>query len=439
MDYTPINFGISTANPIEGYLQGLKDRASLNLANAQTNQANAQTGAYTQKSIADNLKAEAEAQRQALMQRVLSPNASIDDLKAFALSNGDNTNALKMYEQKTAEQKTAIIAPANQASSAFYHGNIDLGKEILQEQSDALKNTGDDYNAGLFSAYINYIDKLGASIPKEQLGHIMSNLIDSQIVQVPNGDKIVEARRGKVQADIDHTKTQANQAKALTDKAKEEFKAKRAENLYYPQKTGLDLEKIKADIENTRSQIEQKKYEQENPKLSTQAETLINDNVQKINANNQTINTISSVKNAINQMGGIWTKGSDFVSRFFGAEGEGQLIKSQLAQINFDKIKQNKLAGSVSDSDLRFLQTTVLSPDADSNVIKKYLDITEKVIQTDNKIKQNEVDWVSANGGLGNAKRDLEINGVYIPAGTRFSDFIKTPITQRRYMQYGKQ
>lgn len=447
MEYTPINLGINTANPLDGYYQGLQDRAKLDLAKAQTNQANAQTDAYTQKTIADNLKAQQEVQQQAnnqaLLQKIVSPNATLDDYKQYALINPSNPNAQKLWESKDKDQKLAILQPASQIGVALKAGNTQLALDTVNNSIDAFNNSGDTQNAGVLGVLKKTIEEH----PELALAGVLNSLM-----QIDGGDKIVGQILGKPQADIAQTEAQTNQANATTAKTKADTVGQNINNLYAPQKTALDLQntqstiaKNQAELQNIGSQINERQTKLINPELSGDAQKRIYEAQDSIRTNDSAISSIDNILGQFNvikkQSGGVLSRNDERFNKLVGDSGIINNVRTQINALNAKLILANKPPGSFSDADLKFAQSTIIDATSDPAVIERYLNVTREILETDKNIRQTEVDWVSANGGLGTARKNIEVNGVLVPRGTKFSDFSKAPNpkappTGQTYLKY---
>jgi len=429
MEYTPINLGINTANPIDGYLQGIQDRAKLDLSKAQTNQANAQTEAYQQKSIADNLKAQAEAQQQAqnqaLIQKLVSPTATLDDYKQFALINPSNPNAQKIWETKDKDQKLAIVQPASQIGVALKAGNTQLALDTVNNSIEAFTNSGDTQNAGVLGVLKKTIEEH----PDLALAGVLNSLM-----QIDGGDKIVGQILGKPQTDIAQTEAQINQANATTAKTKADTVGQNISNLYAPQKTALDLQntqstinKNTADIANTESEI-QKRANEINSPFANNPTTMkaVNSYVENGQQAQTTISKVDNILAGIPQLrqGGLWTKGVSAIKSGLGLGGEIEDIKRQIASFKNDYLIATKLDSTSTNQDVARQLKGSIDENSSPEQIEKYFIAARKGLELKAELEQQKADWTSQVGSLGTANRPVEINGVVIPKGTTFKQYI---------------
>lgn len=429
MEYTPINLGINTTNPLDGYYQGLQDRAKLDLAKAQTNQANAQTDAFQQKTIADNLKAQAEAQQQAnnlaMLQKITSPQATLDDYKAYALANPTSPNALKVWEQKDKDQKLAILQPASQIANALKAGNNQLALDTVNNSIEAFTNSGDTQNVGL----LGVLKKTIQDHPDLALAGVLNS-----IMQVEGGDKIVGNILGKTQADIAQTEAQTNQVNATTAKTKADTVGQNISNSYAPQKTELDLQntqstinKNQADIANTESEI-QKRANEINSPFANNPTTMkaVNSYVESGQQAQTTISKVDNILAGIPQLrqGGLWTKGVSTLKNSLGLGGEIEDIKRQISAFKNDYLIATKLDSTSTNEDTARQLKGTIDENSSPEQIEKYFIAAKKGLELKAELEQQKADWTSQVGSLGTANRPVEINGIIIPKGTNFKQYI---------------
>ncbi len=444
MALNPVNYNIDVASPIDQYFTGLKDRTAIDNTNAQTALTNAQVGQFEQKTIADNLKAQAMQQQQQQANdaflKLKNPNATADDYRnaSLFLPKDQSEASLKIWESKDKEEQKNLLTNASQVFGALNSNNQQLAQDLATKAQTAYKNSGDDRNAKALSTWLETI-KTSPELAKAMIGATIGGL--------PEGGKILEFLLGKPQAEVKKTEADTQNAIATTAKTKADTTGQNISNLYAPQKTALELQntqstiaKNQAEIQNIGSQIDERQTKLANPELASDAQKRIYEAQDTIRNNDSAISSIDNILGQFDtirkQSGGILSKNDDRFNKLIGDSGIINNVRTQINALNAKIILANKPPGSFSDADLKFAQSTIIDATSNPDVIERYLNVSRKILDTDKNIRQNEVSWVSQNGGLGNARKDLEINGVLIPRGTKFSEFNKAPATSKSYLKY---
>ena len=261
----PINYSIDVQGPFEAALGGFKLGAAG--AEVQAKQAEAQAKETARKNAMD-----AQAKVQALL---ADKNATASDLTqaSFLLPKDQADNVLKIAGEMTTVQNQNTLSQAGQVYSALKAGQPEIAKQLLQDQIDAHRNSGNEPKAKATETYLkligvnptgaqNTIGIMMAMMPggKEILENVDKTLSTGRLeAQAPEAQRkavadadaaIADAKTKQATADNAAEKAKADAALATANAAKEAVVARFAERSAQAEldKSAAVIRKTDADI-----------------------------------------------------------------------------------------------------------------------------------------------------------------------------------------------
>lgn len=213
---------------------------------------------------------------------------------------------------------------------------------------------------------------------------------------------------------------QLEQRKQMTAEQKMAFDQKLDLRKLALQERGVQVDEQKLMIDLQKAQ---------NPELSAGLQKLVDDSVTNSVASSGLSASMRNLANQAEQLGwsgGVLTKGSEAWKQFWGSEDNQSSTIKQIDQVFTSDAFKYLPTGSISEKEFTSAKATVLSPTANSSQVAAAL---RKIARTNDQIaaiQQAKADYISENGGLGKAKRDIVLSdGLTIPAGTSYSDVLK--------------
>ena len=107
----------------------------------------------------------------------------------------------------------------------------------------------------------------------------------------------------------------------------------------------------------------------------------------------------------------------------FGNQDAVSALRGQYEQLKISQALKNLPPGAASDKDIALAMKGFPPATADKNYLVSWLRGMAKMQNIAAAADQRRADWISANGNIGTAKRDMNVGGVQVPAGTTFSEF----------------
>jgi hypothetical protein len=203
----PINYSVDVQSPFEVALGGIKLGASV---------ADIQTAQKKRELEAEALQKAKTAQTE-LQTLFQNPNAtSADYARVTAFLPKDQAESVrKSFEMMNNEQQQARLSQSGQIFTALKSGQVDIAKNLLQNQADAFRNSGRKEEASAAETYLQLIDlnPIGA---QTTIGLMMAQLPGGK-EYLENVDKTLATMRAETLAPEVLREQKAKSDKAVQD------------------------------------------------------------------------------------------------------------------------------------------------------------------------------------------------------------------------------
>ena len=172
----PIQYQMAVGNPVANYLEGIKfneDLQTTRLAR-ETNQFNLDSARAQQEAEAEAARQAAQAEQagQTALQGLLdNPNPTTKDyLQAWVSNPTMREEITSLRDMQTTEQNNALITKNTNLYAAAKSGNVDVVRRLLDQETEAAKNSGDDQTVAINEAGIELLER----DPQKALATIVS-------------------------------------------------------------------------------------------------------------------------------------------------------------------------------------------------------------------------------------------------------------------------
>ena len=221
----------------------------------------------------------------------------------------------------------------------------------------------------------------------------------------------------KAAADIGLTKAQTN---------KEIILAKKAE---------AEIAKTNAEAGKIAMEAAQKSMEMRNQspvKLSTAAEKILNDAVvgatNSMNLARQYDNTAKEFRE-IDATSGLEAKGKEAVKTLFGNQDKITMLRNDYKRLKNSAVINMLPPGPATDKDIEIIASGFPDENASPKHIADFMETMARVQRYEAGMNDVKAEWVQNFGNLGNANRSVQVGGMEVQPGTRFSDFVKENVS----------
>lgn len=177
-------------------------------------------------------------------------------------------------------------------------------------------------------------------------------------------------------------------------------------------------------------QLAQSLMKAQNPELSAGLQTLVDksvtDSVAAAGTASQMRNLAQQAKQA-DWIGGTRTEWNEKRKEILGGEDAQTRLITQIQGVLSKEVLSNLPPGPATDKDVALAQKAVMKATADPQELAQALEAAARLQDKAAAVQQAKADFISENGGLGRAKRDIVLSdGLTIPAGTAYSDVLKS-------------
>lgn len=437
----PLNYSIDVKSPFEQAIGGLQVGVALSDLNTKGQQ--------------DQLKLqEAERQRQLQIQMqtdlaalAANPNPTARDYAQVMTRYPSISEHLKKgFDILQPEQQQARLNSATQAYAAVSAGKPEIAIELLNTEAAALRNSGKEKEAKAAEDWAKVI-QLNPAAARTSMGLMLSGVAGAERFAA-----MFPALGGEARADekavrdrqLFPSQLQESQGKGREAVANATIKELEAGNT--PQAISLrntntqaGIAKIYAEIQNfadrlsfdkdvLRSNVELKLHELDlnGNKVPDGARDGINKAVIAGQASKQHAAQVLNLATRFEQMNpddGMFAKADEALNQFLGNQTAVTNLRKEYERIKTIDVLKLLPPGPASDRDIQLAQKGF--PDATYNAkqMASFLRGMAKISQFDSVLNSAQAEWLTANHHLGNARRDITIDGVRVPTGTTFADF----------------
>jgi hypothetical protein len=273
---------------------------------------------------------------------------------------------------------------------------------------------------------------LSATMGPEKFSSTFSDLEKSR-----RDDAAMPLEREKHEADVGLTRAQAN--KAAVEAAQS------------PQRLALDtlmgkatMAKMDADITNAARRLS---LDEDTLRMETQAKLF--DQQQKISGldegakklvNEATVTSVSAqqsaeqtldLANRLEAEGGGYgaaARASEWLARQTGRQDQISALRQEYTRLRNSAVAKMLPPGSASDTDIAMALKGFPEESAGAGHLAQFLRGMAKLNQYEAALENSKAEWVGSVGHLGRAKRDVNIAGTLVPAGSTFVDFTRAAL-----------
>lgn len=332
-------------------------------------------------------------------------------------------------------------------SSAVYGfaraGNVEGARKILNNHIVADKAAGHDT-----AIYENLLSMLDEPDGAKKVAFVTGTLLSAAVPdKFADTFKAIgsEARADELQPGIvDKTRAEADKAATEAAMAPEiiqgnlaaqqaEIARKAAQTAIEEAQLALGWERLGLDKDAlmTTTQLKLRELQQSGTAVtgaSLDEMTKAVGSSQQSQALAERANDLASQIETSGARGGFGSGWAEWLKTQTGNQDAVSALRTQYSRLTNSIAVKNLPPGSASDKDVAFALKGF--PDAASPpaYIAQFLRGVAKLETLNALADDRKAAWISANGNLGTAKRDLQVGGVRVPAGTTFGEFNRTAV-----------
>jgi hypothetical protein len=374
-----------------------------------------------------------------LQQVLASPTAA--NIARFGMAYPDQLDPIKKgWDMLDAAQRDAVMKTNADVYSLLSSGDTEGAKAVLQAHEDADKAAGLDTSA--YSQLHDLIDRspegaraLAGMSLATAMGHEKFADAYKAVGEERRAEETQPAavRKAEAEADTAETTAQFAPAKAESDladaQAERERKAAQTANEIVATRIAQGRLELDRDTLETNTQLKLQELAQTGTTPDAGSAKIMNDAAGEAVDSQASAAKLTDLAERF-RSAGLHASGTAITAeawrRLTGSQNGYTLIRNEYLQIrNSEALKGRKnMPGQMSDADREFLLQGFPSTNASASYIAHFLETMAQAQQINAKLQDRKASWISANGNLGTAKRDLDVGGVQVPRGTTFAQFM---------------
>jgi hypothetical protein len=377
---------------------------------------------------------------QTAFQKVRSPGATAADYAnlSMMLPKDQGEAVRKSFEMLDVDKQKTALSQTGSVFSALQAGKPDIAIQLLEQQIEAKRNSGDETGAKFLETWRN-VTKEDPKATQDFFGFTMS--------QIPGGDKIIESAI-KLGGE---RRAQELQPSAV-GKAKSEAEKSAVEAQFAEKLAQAGLNKSNWDIKNLQSQIGDRsqrlaldkqttaatvaeKFASINEKLGTiPADTrkLINETAVIASTSKQAADQMNDLAQRIEGLGGYGAASrlGEFAKSTLGIEGYDTSLRQEYTRLRNQAAIKSLPPGPATDKDIEMALKGFPKDTSDSKNVAQFLRGMAKMQNIDASINNAKTDWLANNNGTLTRAKNTFIAGDYAAKpGETFNDFSQRIVT----------
>lgn len=416
----PINYSIDVPNPMQSFLQGVQGGAAVNQLQQQQQQAEA----------ARAQQAQMNADLNALSKNPTTDGIIQATIKYPALSE-QFKRSFDMLSPKEQEAKISAMTPIY---TAAMNDRPEIAANLLNEQADALENSGKTQEAAQTRAHAKAIIDHPETV-KLQGALLLSSAMGQDRFKTLN-DAILTQQKTPSEVAQSQAEAGIKGAQARTESQTIALKNADIQSQINTRAGQLNLDKDKLHQDTAI------KLADLNQKLSTLPEAVtkdINTAVTESTAYNQSADKLLGLALKIDKAkedmsSGVPAMAGEAIKSLTGYQNNITEIRNE-----FDRyVTPAALAaykqvssGSTSDRDIETAMKGISSNTADPDILSSYLRGVAKLQVYNSALNEAKSEWLGEVKYLGKTKKDISVAGIDVPAGTTFAQFSKNYLPKK--------
>lgn len=398
------------------------------------NQGLADIGKMRQEQAAAKEAKRAQAQYAADLQSTINDGS----MQAWATLQGKYPSlaenlgkAAANYEQGYREKEFSSVLGIQ---SALENGRVDVARGMIDQKIQALKNSGK--NASGYEQVIAELDKgnlKGAmNVANFELmaidGKRFKEYVDTRgtLAKQPG-----EVRKGEAEA----TTAEAVAATEL-DRRKADIANTWSQMTERADRLALDRDRLQSEIESRLDERAAKAVE-----LPESSRKIVNDATGAAVTAEQSTGKLLSLADQLEQLGGgygAFGRAAEWWARTTGTQDAMSQARTEYMRLRNSAALKDLPPGPATDKDVELALKGFPPETADAKYLASFIRGMAKISAREAAYESAKAEWVEGVGFMGKPKKDIEVDGVKVAAGTTFPKFAAQYVDRKVKETMGK-
>lgn len=382
------------------------------------------------------------------------PNPSAQDFsRLMTLYPQLSEHFKRNFDVLNTGQQQDALSHATQVYSALRANQPEVADSLLVQREQAQRNSGNvneanatkaqrellklnpsmaTNTAGLFLSSALGPDKFAAAFPaisgEQRAQELQPSVVSKSVSEA--GKSQEELTRSRMQTFVEPSLLESKQREARAGAIDKEAVAGGA-----PDRVRLGNVKTAGEIEEIAAKVGEikAKYGDLPEPIEKAVSTALTDANMKTNQGRRASDLASRIQTLASQ-GGLATRGWNATLTALGMQGDAQALRQEYARLRNQNIMATlppAFNTNFSNTDRQFVEAGIPDENANPEYIANFLRATSKVLNAEAANSRAMGEWQAANRGVGNAKRDMIVDGIPVARGSSYLDFTQTYVKQK--------
>lgn len=360
-----------------------------------------------------------------------NPNPTASDYARMILLHPQMADTFKKsWDLMDSSQQKDSLQSGSKVYAALQNNAPDIAASIMSQQAQAYQNAGNETKAKEASNIVSLIQQ-NPSVAKTSIALGLAGIMGpdkfastfSTLEKTPS--EVQSSEAGALKATYEAQNTPQRLA-LENSRSTAEIRNIDSQISDRAGRLGLDKDKLQSDVQMKLYELNQKL----NPALNLgpDAKKIINDSAISASTSQQTAGQMLDLANRLDKQGGGYGAASTFgewIKDVTGNQNQVSLLRQEYTRLRNTSVMSMLPPGSASDKDVAFALQGFPPLSADSRTISQFLRGMAKISATSSAVDNAKAEWANSVGHLGKTRSDIEVEGIRVPAGVTFNDFLK--------------
>lgn len=331
----------------------------------------------------------------------------------------DKISALKdMMSGMTQEGQKQEKDFISRVSSAYLANKPEVAKQALMERVDALRNSGKPDQAQALQT----IAEVGSLDP----GLALKSIIPL-VSALPDGKQVIENifAAQKITGEVRKVEAEATTAEAVAatelDKRKADIENTWSQMTERADRLALDRDRLQGEIESRLDERTAKAIE-----LPESSRKIVNDATGAAVTAEQSTGKLLGLADQLEQLGGgygAFGRAAEWWARTTGTQDAMSSARTEYMRLRNSAALKDLPPGPATDKDVELALKGFPPETADAKYLASFIRGMAKISAREAAYESAKAEWVEGVGFMGKPKKDIEVDGVKVSAGTTFPKF----------------
>lgn len=401
---------------------------------ANLNQGLADIGKMRQAEAAAEEAKRAQAQYAADLQSTINDGS----MQAWATLQGKYPSlaenlgkAAANYEQGYRDKEFSSVLGIQ---SALENGRVDVARGMIDQKIQALKNSGK--NASGYEQVIAELDKGNVKGAMNVANFELMAIDGKRFKEYVDTRGTMAKQPGEVRKAEAEAMTAEAVAATEADRRKADIANVWSQMTERADRLALDQDRLQSEIESRLDERAAKLVE-----LPESSRKIVNDSTGAAVAAEQSTGKLLSLADDLDKLGGgygSFGRAAEWFANVTGSQDAMSNARTEYVRLRNSAALKDLPPGPATDKDVELAMKGFPPETADAKYLASFLRGMAKISAREAAYENAKAEWVESVGFMGKPKKDIEVDGVKIAAGTTFPKFAAQYVDRKVKETMGK-